>query len=248
MVREQPIDLVRQRVEVGEVHQPNRTTADLVLIGRTDAAARGADRRDCIGGFAQRIEFAMQRQNQRDVFRDAQIVGADGNALPPQLLDLIEEGLRIEHHAVADHGKLRGSQHARRQQRKLVGLAVDDEGVAGIVAALEAHDDVGLLRQPVDDLALPFVAPLGADDDNICHSLHCPLKRSTYEHDRSRKPAHGRPPVRAQAIPNHAPGRNHGRGRSHARQFHRIKEARHLSKLEGGLLTLQIGIQALDIP
>src|ERR1700746_3820485 len=41
--------------------------------------------------------------------------------------------------------------------------------MAGIVAALEAHDDVGLLRQPVDDLALPFVAPLGADDDNIGH-------------------------------------------------------------------------------
>ena len=41
--------------------------------------------------------------------------------------------------------------------------------MAGIVAALEAHDDIGLLRQPVDDLALPFVAPLGADDDNIGH-------------------------------------------------------------------------------
>jgi len=41
--------------------------------------------------------------------------------------------------------------------------------MAGIVTALEAHDDVGLLRQPVDDLALPLVAPLGADDDNIGH-------------------------------------------------------------------------------
>src|SRR5262249_18077099 len=41
--------------------------------------------------------------------------------------------------------------------------------MAGVVAALEAHDDVGLFRQPVDDLALPFVTPLGADDDNISH-------------------------------------------------------------------------------
>src|SRR5437588_6684033 len=47
--------------------------------------------------------------------------------------------------------------------------------MAGIVAALEAHDDVGLLRQPVDDLALPFVAPLGADDDNIGHLAGIPL-------------------------------------------------------------------------
>ena len=43
--------------------------------------------------------------------------------------------------------------------------------MAGIVAALEAHDDVGPLRQPVDDLALAFVAPLGADDDHIRHRL-----------------------------------------------------------------------------
>ena len=111
----------------------------------------------------------MQRQNQRDVFGDPQIVRADGDALPLQFCDFVEEGLGIEHHAVADHRKLRGPQHAGRQQRQLVGLAIDDERMAGIVAALEAHDDIGLLRQPVDDLALPLVTPLGADDDNIGH-------------------------------------------------------------------------------
>ena len=111
----------------------------------------------------------MQRQDQRDVFGNAQIFRADGDALPLQFCDFIEERLRIEHHAVADDGELRRPQHAGRQQRQLVSLAIDDERMAGIVAALEAHDDVGLLRQPVDDLALPLVAPLGADDDNIGH-------------------------------------------------------------------------------
>ncbi len=128
---------------------------------------------------------------------------------PFSFVYLIEEGLRIDHHAVADHRELRGPQHAGRQQRQLVGLAVDDERVAGIVAALEAHDDVGLLRQPVDDLALPFVAPLGADDDNIGHSRVFPLQPSSYEHDLLEKPALG--------FPDHAPSLNHGRGRSHAR-------------------------------
>ena len=60
--------------------------------------------------------------------------------------------------------------HAGRQQRQLVDLAVDDQRVAGIVAALEAHHDVGALRQPVDDLALAFVAPLRADDHHIGHA------------------------------------------------------------------------------
>ena len=169
VMRQQTVDLVRQRVEVGEVHQADGAAADFVFIGRSDAAAGGADRGVGIGGFAQRIELAVQRQDQRDVLGDAQVFRADGDALALQLGDFVEEGLRIEHHAVADHGKLGGAQDARRQQRQLVGFAVDDERMAGIVTALEAHDDIGLLRQPVDDLALPFVAPLGADDDNIGH-------------------------------------------------------------------------------
>ena len=70
---------------------------------------------------------------------------------------------------------------------QLVGLTVDDEGVAGIVAALEAHDDVGLLRQPVDDLALPLVAPLGADDDNIGHCESVPYNSERFDHDRDRE-------------------------------------------------------------
>ncbi len=83
--------------------------------------------------------------------------------------DLLEQRARIEHHAVADHRQLAGPHHAGRQQRELVGGAVDDQRVAGIVAALEAHHDVGLLGEPVDDLALAFVAPLGADHDHIRH-------------------------------------------------------------------------------
>src|SRR5687767_15998625 len=53
--------------------------------------------------------------------------------------------------------------------------------MAGIVAALEAHDHVGALRQPIDDLALALVAPLRTDDRYIrhtrlpCESI-CPLK------------------------------------------------------------------------
>ena len=60
VMRQQTIDLVRQRVEIGEIHQPDRAAADLVLVGRSDAAPRGADRGDRVGGFADRIEIAMQ--------------------------------------------------------------------------------------------------------------------------------------------------------------------------------------------
>ena len=48
-------------------------------------------------------------------------------------------------------------------------LLADDERVAGVVAALEAHHDVRAVRQPVHDLALALVAPLGADEDECGH-------------------------------------------------------------------------------
>src|ERR1700722_11829469 len=41
--------------------------------------------------------------------------------------------------------------------------------MASVVDALKPHHDVGADRQPIDDLALSFVAPLGADNDNIGH-------------------------------------------------------------------------------
>ena len=96
--------------------------------------------------------------------------GDDIHALRLELGDLGNEGMRIEHDAVADDRQLALAHDARWKQRQLVDLAIDDQRMAGIVAALEADDDIGPLRQPVDDLALAFVAPLRADDHHIGHS------------------------------------------------------------------------------
>jgi hypothetical protein len=103
MMREQPLDFVRQGVQIGEVHQPDGATAHLVFVSGPDATAGGADRGDRVGRLAQRIKFAMQGQDERDVFGDAQIVRADGNPLRLQFCDLVQERLRIDDHTVADH-------------------------------------------------------------------------------------------------------------------------------------------------
>jgi hypothetical protein len=42
------------------------------------------------------------------------------------------------------------------------------------MAALKADHDVGLLGQPINDLAFALVAPLGADYDNIGHEEMSP--------------------------------------------------------------------------
>ena len=79
---------------------------------------------------------------------------------------------RRQHDAVADVDAHLRPQNARRNQPQ-DGLPVaDDQRVAGVVAALEAHDALRVLGQPVDDLAFAFVAPLGADDDDVlAHAL-----------------------------------------------------------------------------
>src|SRR4030088_216512 len=114
--------------------------------------------------------------------------------------------------------------------------------MAGIVAALEAHDDVGLLRQPVDDLALPFVAPLGADDDDIGHFESIPLQLSQYEHDLVGKTGPTLGFSGSCAQPKSRPGAARMRGP------HRITEAGYRRKQEGAFGRNPDEVQALDIP
>ena len=100
------------------------------------------------------------------------VAGDTRSPCAAHLVDLGQQRLGIDHHAVADDAEL-AAHHAGGQQRQLVGLVADHQRVAGVVAALEAHHDVGAAGEPVDDLALALVAPLGADHRDIrpCHSL-----------------------------------------------------------------------------
>ena len=82
------------------------------------------------------------------------------------LVDLGQQRLGVDHDAVADDAELAAHQ-ARRQQRELVGLVADHQRVAGVVAALEAHHDVGAAGEPVHHLAFALVAPLGADHGDV---------------------------------------------------------------------------------
>ena len=48
-------------------------------------------------------------------------------------------------------------------------LFADEDGVAGVVAALIARHDIEVLGEEIDDLSLAFVAPLRAQDDDVFH-------------------------------------------------------------------------------
>ena len=86
-----------------------------------------------------------------------------------ELVDLLEEPRRVDDDAVADDGGDVRAEDAGRQERELEGLAVADDGVAGVGAAVVADDEVELVAEQIDDLALGLVAPLQADDARAGH-------------------------------------------------------------------------------
>jgi hypothetical protein len=48
-------------------------------------------------------------------------------------------------------------------------VALADDRVTGVVAALKANDHLGFLGDEVDDLPLALIAPLGANYDYAWH-------------------------------------------------------------------------------
>ena len=54
-------------------------------------------------------------------------------------------------------------------------LSINDDGVPGVVSAGVARHNGESFREHVDDLALAFVSPLGADYDGSLAFLQMPL-------------------------------------------------------------------------
>ena len=171
MVRQQAIELEIQRGGIGEVSNSDGAAAGLVFVGRADAAACGADLGGCGLFLARGVDVLVPGQNENSVVGEDQVVRPEADARLADALDLVEQVPRVDHHAVADDRELAAAHDAGGQEVQLEHLAVDDQRVAGIVAALEAHDHVGPAGQPVDDLALALVAPLGADNHHAGHGI-----------------------------------------------------------------------------
>ena len=72
-------------------------------------------------------------------------------------------------------------------------FAVHHKSMTGVIATLEADDDVSILGEEIDDLAFAFVPPLGPDHHDIRPAESFPrgggpLRRRTIR-DRRMRPA-----------------------------------------------------------
>jgi len=168
----------REALGVLQILHAKCAPRDLVFVGRADAATCGADLfaaalLPC--RFPGHIQRGVERQNQRTRFADAQ-TGSNFNTGLLQPGNLFEKLANRQHHTVADVAPDARAHDAAGNQVKGGLDAVDDQGVAGIVSALEAHDALRAFGQPIHQFAFALVAPLGADDNDIssfgcCHEF-----------------------------------------------------------------------------
>lgn len=160
-----------KRLRIEQVLHAQATARDLVFVGRADAAAGRADLARAAARFAALVDRDVVRQDQRGGFGNEQtFLNVDAGGF--ELADFLEQRFRRQHDAIADVARDAGMHDARRNQTQDGFLAADDKRVTGIVTALEANDALSVVRQPVDDLALAFITPLGTHDDDVAPGVH----------------------------------------------------------------------------
>ena len=113
------------------------------------------------GGFGGELDHAVIGQDDLGAVGDVELT-VHVDAEVAELGDFLEEGDGVEDDSVADDASAVGAEDAAGDELQDKLLAVDDHGVAGVVAAGVAGDDVELFAEDVDDLALAFIAPLGS--------------------------------------------------------------------------------------
>lgn len=148
------------------VTQTQATTRDLVFIGRTDAATGSPDLGDATGLLARLVQTHMVGQDQRAGRRQTQAI-THRHVVGFKLTDFLDQRFRRQHDTVADDAGLAWVEDAGRDQVEDGLLAVQHQGMTCVVATLETHDGAGGFGQQVDDLALAFITPLGAEHDYI---------------------------------------------------------------------------------
>src|SRR5262249_18721186 len=128
------------------------------------------------------VERFVIRQDAMRCVADLE-VAVDLHAEPAQALDFFEEGVRIDHHPVAEETELAGVEDAGGDQPQRKVLVAEANGVAGVVAALITCDHVEGLTEEIDNFSLAFVAPLHTNDGEIL-SLSSHERRDSLQYKR----------------------------------------------------------------
>ena len=160
-------DLLAQDLRVEHVLDADPEPRRLVGVAGADAALRRPDLELAELRLAGGVEEHVVGHDQVRVRGDPQRADVDPAAAEP--VELLDQHVRVDDDAVADRAGEPRMEDPRRDQVELELLAVADDRVAGVVAALKADHERCPLGEQVDDLALSLVAPLGPDDHCARH-------------------------------------------------------------------------------
>ena len=115
------------------------------------------------------VEQHVVRHDEVGPVADEQVLAVESGR--GKAVELGDERRGVDDHAVAEQVAGAGVEDARRDQVQLEVAVRVDHGVAGVVPATVANDEIGLVGKVVDHAALSFVAPLGADDGDDGHGV-----------------------------------------------------------------------------
>ena len=160
---ESGLQLVAEQRLVQHVLHAQADAGHLVLIARTDTALGGTDVLLAELLLKGAIQINVVRHDDMRVAANLEVLGGDAVGL--EHVDLLKDNLGVDDAAVTDHRHVVGIHDAGGHLVQAVLLAVDDDGVTGVVAARVAHDGIEVAGDQVANLTLALIAPLGTDQN-----------------------------------------------------------------------------------
>ena len=159
-------------LRVEQVVNMQRAPRHLVFVGWSNAlAGRANPGIGALRGFTRAVKRGVVAENERATRADLE-ARTNFDTAAFQFLDFGKQVVDVKHDTVADVAVHAGANDSRGNQVELVDLVAHNKRMACIVTALEAHDALCVISQPIDNLALALIAPLSSNyDDILSHVL-----------------------------------------------------------------------------
>src|SRR5256886_2141698 len=168
---ELPLDPRAEVLRIAHFVDLDAVTPDLVRVRGSDSHAGRAELLTAALALVEAVERDMPRHEEMRSIADAEVRRRDTASL--EIGELAAQECEVDDAARAEHTERLGVEDPARHEMELEGAVLVDDGVTGVVAALEPDDHIRLLRQEVRDLAFAFVAPLSTDDGRYRHVFEC---------------------------------------------------------------------------
>jgi len=150
-----------EQLLVEQVGDTKPATTHLVFVSGTDSARGGANLYSSGCVFSGEFHHAVVGKYHVRAIGDEEIA-VDLDAGLAQRTHFFHESERIEDDAVADDSLAALAQDAARNELQNEFLAVNSNGVSGVVSAGITRHNAEVIGEHIDDLAFALVTPLGA--------------------------------------------------------------------------------------